>query len=298
MKDIFGLYTHCTLCPRACGVDRVKGEAGVCRSPWVPLVAHAMLHMWEEPCISGKNGSGAVFFSGCPLGCIYCQNERISRGGAGKSYSDKELASLYLSLEKRGAENVNLVTASHYLPHIVSSVRLARKEGLKIPVVYNTSGYETVDALSLLSGVVDVYLSDLRYVRAETARRFSYAADYPTVARSALKEMVRQCPSPIFSEEGILTQGVIVRLLLLPGHLIEAKMALREVYTRYGDAVYISLMSQYTPTHPIKHEELNRRVSEAEYVSLLDYAHSLGIQNAFVQELSAASEQYIPHFDA
>ena len=298
MKDIFDLYTHCTLCPRACGVDRAKGETGVCRSPGMPLVAHTMLHMWEEPCISGKNGSGTVFFSGCPLGCIYCQNERISRGGVGKSYSDKELASLYLSLEEKGAENINLVTASHYLPHVVSSVRLAREKGLKIPVVYNTSGYETVDALSLLSGVVDVYLSDLRYVRAETARRFSYAADYPTVAHFALKEMVRQCPSPIFNEEGILVKGVIVRLLLLPGHLIEAKMALREVYTRYGDAVYISLMSQYTPTHSTKYEELNRRVSEAEYASFLDYARSLGIKNAFVQELSAASEQYIPHFDA
>lgn len=297
MKTIFEEYRSCTLCPRACGVDRTSGKHGACHSSSVPLVAHSMLHAWEEPCLSGERGSGTVFFSGCPLGCIYCQNRKISGGGVGKEHSSEELAELYLSLQRAGAHNVNLVTATHYAPHVVQSVSIARGKGLSLPIVWNTSGYESIETLRSLEGSVDIYLTDFRYGRAETAKNYSSAPDYPTVAEKALREMVRQCGIPTFDSEGMMKSGVIVRLLLLPEHLIEAKMILKHVYTLYGDRVYISLMSQYTPVNRSEeYPALNRRVSDAEYASLVDYARTLGVANAFTQEGSAASESFIPDF--
>ena len=291
-------YSPCTLCPRACLADRAMGKTGACHSTATPIVAHTMLHFWEEPCLSGTNGSGTVFFSGCPLGCIYCQNEKISRGGVGKECSAEDLSSLYLSLEEQGAHNVNLVTAVHYAPHVISSVALARGKGLSVPIIYNTSGYESVDTLRTLESAVDVYLTDFRYARSETARAYSFAADYPTVAKAALAEMVRQKPKPVLDEKGRMTSGVIVRILLLPTHLIEAKMILKSVFEAYGDSVYISLMSQYTPTKETrKYPNLSRCVSAAEYNSFVEYAQALGIKNAFTQEGSAASESFIPNFE-
>ena len=291
-------YSSCALCPRACRADRAMGKTGACHSTATPLVAHAMLHFWEEPCLSGTNGSGAVFFSGCPLGCIYCQNEKISRGGVGKAHSLEDLSSLYLSLEEKGAHNVNLVTATHYAPHVISSVALAKDRGLSVPIIYNTAGYESVDTLRTLESTVDVYLTDFRYARAETAKAYSQAADYPTVAEAALAEMVRQKPKPVFDGKGLMKSGVIVRLLLLPSHLIEAKMILKSVFEGYGDSVYISLMSQYTPTKEFeKYPNLSRCVSAAEYRSFVAYAQALGVKNAFIQEGSAASESFIPKFE-
>lgn len=298
METVYEEYQLCTLCPRSCRVDRTRGESGVCRSADTPLVAHAMRHMWEEPCISGKGGSGTVFFSGCALGCVYCQNQRISRGGVGKKYSVEQLSRLYLSLEAQGVHNVNLVTAAHYMPHVAASICLAKEKGLSLPIVYNTSGYESVGTLRRLDGLVDIYLADFRYARAETARRYSGASDYPIVAERALAEMVRQCAPPVFDKEGLMRRGVIVRLLLLPDHLIEAKIILKKVFHTYGDSVYISLMSQYTPfSLSDKYPNLNRRVSETEYASLVEYARTLGVQNAFTQEGSAASENFIPEFE-
>ena len=291
-------YSSCTLCPRACRTDRVSGKTGACHSSAIPLVAHSMLHMWEEPCLSGTNGSGTVFFSGCPLGCIYCQNEKISRGGEGKEYSAEDLALLCLSLEEKGAHNINLVTAQHHAPHVISSVSFARDRGLSIPVVYNTSGYESIDTLRVIESSVDIYLTDVRYAHGETARKYSLAADYPAVAAAALAEMVKQKPKPVFDAEGLMKSGVIVRILLLPAHLIEAKMILKSVFDKYGDSVYISLMSQYTPTKKFeKYPNLSRRVSEAEYISFVEYAQALGVKNAFTQEGSAASESFIPNFE-
>ncbi len=291
-------YSSCTLCPRACHADRESGKNGVCHSPATPLVAHSMLHAWEEPCLSGNNGSGTVFFSGCPLGCIYCQNEKISRGGVGRAYSAEDLAALYLSLEEKGAHNVNLVTAAHYAPHIISSVALARKAGLSVPVVYNTSGYESVDTLRALESTVDIYLTDFRYSRFETAREYSFASDYPPVAAAALAEMVKQKPKPDLDEMGLMKSGVIVRILLLPSHLIEAKMILKSVFEAYGDNVYISLMSQYTPVKEFpEHPHLSSCVSASDYRSLVEYAQALGVKNAFIQEGSAASESFIPNFE-
>lgn len=293
-------YRSCRLCPRACGVNREKNERGVCRSGAVPLVAHSMLHKWEEPCISGENGSGAVFFSGCPLGCVYCQNHKISLGGVGKPHSAEELASLFLSLQGEGAHNVNLVTATHFVPHVIASVNLARERGLSVPIVYNTSGYESVDTLKALEKTVDIYLTDYRYIKSETARKYSSAKDYPSVCDKSLAEMVRQTGAPLMDENGLLRRGVIVRLLLLPGRLIEAKMILRRLFLTYGDRIYISLMSQYTPMAECaaQYPELAHTVSPSEYRSLVDYARALGVTHAYTQEGSAASESFIPPFDA
>ena len=291
-------YTSCTLCPRMCGIDRTQGRIGACRAGALPRVAHTMLHHWEEPCISGKNGSGAVFFSGCPLGCVYCQNKEISRGYVGAEYDSAALAALFLNLQSQGAHNINLVTATHHAPHVIAAVRSARDGGLSVPVVYNTSGYESVERIRALKDTVDVYLTDVRYSTSESAEKYSAAPDYPHVAMEALAEMVSQKGAARFDDEGMIQSGVVVRLLLLPGHLIEAKRILRDVYRIVGDSVYISLMSQYTPVQGIesKYPALARRVTPYEYASLVEYAQRLGVVNAYTQEREAAKESYIPAF--
>ena len=298
MATAFEEYRTCMLCPRACGVDRTLGASGRCHAGSVPHVAHVMLHQWEEPCISGANGSGTVFFSGCPLGCVYCQNFEISGGYSGAEYSEDRLADLFLSLEQRGAHNVNLVTACHHIPHVAAAIREARAKGLSVPIVYNTSGYESRDSLSKLQDLVDIYLTDIRYHNSRTAKAYSKAPDYPEIAMKALKTMMEQVGEPQISEDGLMKKGVIVRLLLLPGHLIEAKQVLRDVYHTYGDSVYISHMSQYTPTEHVKDifPKLSRRLTAYEYASFVDYARSLGVRFAFTQEGSSASESFIPPF--
>lgn len=260
------------------------------------VLAHTMLHMWEEPFLSGTRGSGAVFFSGCSLGCVYCQNKAISRGERGKPVSVERLAEVFLSLEEQGAHNLNLVTASHFLPSVRAALVLAKEKGLRLPVVYNTSGYETREALSALKGLVDVYLTDLRYARADTAARYSGASDYPAVARAAAREMVSQTGTPAFDEKGMLIRGTVARVLLLPSHLIEAKMSVKYLYDSFGDDVYISLMRQYTPMKDAL-PPLDRPVSDAEYLSLVKYAASLGVTRAFTQEKGSVSESFIPDFE-
>ena len=291
-------YTHCTLCPRLCGVDRLSGKRGACHAGALPHVAHVMLHAWEEPCLSGTRGSGAVFFSGCSLGCVYCQNHEISRSYIGAEFDTEALADLYLSLEKQGAHNVNLVTASHHIPHVIASVARAKDGGLTVPIVYNTSGYERTESIGRLTGTVDVFLTDVRYASQGTAARYSHAPDYPEVAMRALGEMVRVAGGVRFDAEGLMTGGVIVRILLLPGHLIEAKQILKRVYTAFGDSVYISLMSQYTPTKTAADADplLARTVTPYEYRSFVAYAQSLGVTHAFTQEGSVAKESFIPDF--
>ena len=291
-------YKACARCPRACRANRTEGGVGACHAAVKPRVAHTMLHAWEEPCISGERGSGTVFFSGCPLGCVYCQNREISGRYIGAEYDENALAALFLSLEKKGAHNVNLVTGTHHIPHIAEAIFLARRAGLTVPVVYNTSGYERLSSLAMLEGLVDIYLTDFRYINAKTASRYSHAHDYPTVAREALAEMVRQTGAPRFDDAGMMQGGVVVRILLLPGHLIEAKQILREVFSVYGERVYISLMSQYTPVGNIGDEfpNLSRRVTPYEYASFVDYARTLGVTQAFTQEGESASESFIPPF--
>ena len=289
-------YASCRLCPRGGGVARDNGETGACGMDATPRVAYSMLHMWEEPFLSGTRGSGAVFFSGCSLGCIYCQNRAISRGSVGKSMEAEALCHLFLSLAEQGAHNLNLVTASHFLPSVRRALLLAKEQGFSLPVVYNTSGYETVEAVASLQGLVDVFLTDLRYARKETASLYSAAADYPEVARAALAQMVKQTGAPQIDENGLLKSGTVVRLLLLPSHLIEAKMNLKHLRDSYGDDVYVSLMRQYTPMEGVP-SPLDRPVSDGEYLSLVRYAETLGVKNAFTQEKGAISESFIPPFE-
>lgn len=306
-EKVFDL-ADCTLCPRKCHANRLAdaslARAGICGVIGEDvLVARAALHMWEEPCISGEHGSGAVFFSGCPLHCVYCQNEAISRARAGKRISVGRLAEIFLELQGQKAANINLVTPTHYTPQIVRAAELARNQGLTLPIVYNCSGYEKVDTLKMLEGIVSVYLTDFKYMEEELAASYSKAADYPQVAKAALAEMVRQAGA-VFDEDGMMQKGVIVRHLLLPGHLQNAKKVVYYVYRTYGDRVYLSLMNQYTPMPEMKDKfekngwpQLNRRVTKREYGRLLDYAISLGVENEFIQEGETAEESFIPAFD-
>lgn len=289
----------CTLCPRECKVNRIEGKKGVCGVAGVEIyLARAALHMWEEPCISGEEGSGTVFFSGCPLRCVYCQNYNIAHAKMGKAITKKRLAEIFLELQEKGANNINLVTPTHYTPQIVWAVNEAREQGLKLPVVYNCSGYEKVETLKMLEGIVDVYLTDFKYMDSEIAKRYSRAEDYPEVAKAALKEMVHQTGEVTFTDEGMMQKGVIVRHLLLPGYLNNAKAVVQYVYETYGDKVFLSLMNQYTPLPQVeKYAEINRRVTEEEYNELVDFAIDIGVENGFIQEGETAEESFIPEFN-
>lgn len=287
---------ECRLCPRDCGSRRAQGERGFCGQDERIFLARAALHFWEEPCLSGTKGSGTVFFSGCNLRCVFCQNRPVARGEAGREVSRERLAEIYLELQEKGAHNINLVTPSHYVPAIVRSLREARQAGLHIPVVYNTSAYEKPETLRMLEGEINIFLPDFKYWDEELSLRYSQAQDYREWARKALEEMVRQAGEPVFDEEGLMQSGVIVRHLLLPGCLGDAKKVLRYLHTTYGDHIYISLMNQYTPMPGVP-EELARRVSRREYEELVDYALRIGITRGFMQEGPTAEESFIPAFD-
>lgn len=291
----------CTLCPRNCRADRAAGQRGYCGAAGTKIkCARAALHMWEEPCISGTQGSGTVFFSGCPLRCVYCQNRDIARAEAGKDITPERLAEIFLELQEKGAANINLVTPTHYTPEIVWAVRRARALGLQLPIVYNCGGYEKVETLQMLEGIVDIYLTDFKYMETETAARYSHAPDYPQTAQMAIKEMVRQMGGreAVFDAGGMMKKGVIVRHLLLPGHLKNAKAVVEYVYKTYGNQVYVSLMNQYTPLPGMeKWPELNRKVTKREYERLVDFAIGLGVECGFIQEGETAEESFIPAFD-
>ena len=289
---------ECTLCPRECRVDRTEGQVGYCKVSDELIVARAALHMWEEPCISGEEGSGTVFFSGCSLGCVYCQNYNIANNLAGKMISIERLCEIFLELQEKGANNINLVTPSHYVPQIIEAIQLARHHGLRLPIVYNSSAYEKVDTLRLLEGKVDIYMPDLKYMNPEPARLYSKADDYFEYAEKAIEEMVRQVGRAELDERGMMRRGAMVRHLLLPGYLSDSKRIIKYLYDTYGDTIYISIMSQYTPLPRMAACPLmNRRVAEKEYEELIDYAIDLGIENGFIQEGETASESYIPEFD-
>ncbi|MDD2973058.1 MAG: radical SAM protein, partial [Lachnospiraceae bacterium] len=246
-KQITECLTDCCLCPRECHVNRLEGNIGYCKESARILLARAALHMWEEPCISGKEGSGAIFFTGCPVGCVFCQNADIAAGERGKMITPERLKCIFLELQEQGANNINLVTPTHYVPLIIWAVREARKEGLQIPIVYNTSGYEKVETIRQLNGIVDVYLPDMKYYDSALGAKYSNAADYFEKASAALQEMVRQLPTPAFDTRGIMQKGVIVRHLVLPGQKEDSKKIVRYLYETYHDSIYISLMNQYTP---------------------------------------------------
>lgn len=291
-------YENCLLCPRKCGINRSTGQTGVCGVSSEIKVARAALHYWEEPCISGKRGSGAVFFSGCSLHCVFCQNREISDGKEGKVISKERLSDIFMELADKGANNINLVTPGQYIPDIVWAVNDAKSRGMKLPIIYNTSGYENVTELKLLEGIVDVYLPDFKYMDSTLSARYSRAKDYPSVAKQALSEMVRQPPDVVIDNAtGLIQKGVIVRQLLLPGHVNDAKAVLKYLYDTYHDHVYISMMSQFTPIALKDYPEINRTVTRREYERLVDYALEIGITNAFIQEGDVAKDSFIPAFD-
>lgn len=292
------IFENCTICPRECGVNRNSKELGYCRSSNGIYASKAYLHMWEEPCISGKNGSGTVFFSGCNLGCVYCQNSQISRHEVGKKITTDRLCEIFFELKNNGAHNINLVTATHILPLVLESVKKAKKNHIDIPFIYNCGGYEKVNTLKEAKGLIDIYLTDFKYMSEDLAKKYSNAADYPTVAKSALFEMVLQKPLCIFDSDGMMISGVLVRHMMLPKNLKDSKAIINYLYSTYGDKIYLSLMSQYTPTAEVNSfPELCRTVQKKEYDRLIDYALSIGVTQAFIQEGKVASESFIPDFD-
>ena len=286
----------CSLCPRMCNVDR-EITTGYCGVKKTLRVARAALHFWEEPCISGEEGSGAVFFTGCNLRCVFCQNFQIARAEQGKEITVERLSEIFLELQEQKANNINLVTATHYVPQVVEALKIAKEKGLHIPVVYNCGGYETVETLKLLEGLVDIYLPDFKYVDNNRAKRYSRAEDYPETAKKALEEMVRQQPEAEFDERGIMKKGVIVRHLMLPGGIKDSKAVVKYLYETYGNQIFISLMNQYTPLpHVADYPEIDRKLKKFEYDRLVDYAISLGVENGFIQEGETAEESFIPAF--
>ena len=285
-------------CPRNCGVNRSSGEKGYCMSTDVLKVSRAALHMWEEPCISGAEGSGAVFFSGCNLRCVFCQNYEIAAGDAGKEISVDRLADIFLELQEKKANNINLVTPMHYTAQIATALKAAKKKGLHIPIVYNTNAYEKVETLKTLEGLIDIYLPDMKYVSKELSEKYSHAKDYFSVASLAIGEMVRQTGEAVFDDRGILKRGTIVRHLVLPGCVSDSRAVIKYLYETYGDAVYISIMNQYTPLPQVAgYPAINRKITKQEYDAVVDYAIELGIENGFIQEGETAEESFIPSFD-
>lgn len=292
--------SDCTLCPRECHVDRNAGEIGYCGQTATLMAARAALHFWEEPCLSGTNGSGAVFFSGCNLRCVYCQNHEIAHGYSGRKIPASRLSDIFLELQEKGAHNVNLVTPTHFVPQIITALETAKKQGLSIPVIYNSSAYEKTDTLKKLDGLVDIYLPDLKYFDSTWSSQYSHASDYFDIAAAAIAEMVRQTGAPVFAdgEGSLMKKGVIVRHLLLPGCEKDARRILRYLHDTYKDTIYISIMNQYTPLPQVEDiPQLNRRISSREYEKIIDYAISIGIENGFIQEGETASESFIPAFD-
>lgn len=298
----------CNLCPRHCNVERRLGQQGYCKMTEEVRVARVAPHFWEEPCLSGNRGSGTVFFSGCNLRCVYCQNYKIAAGMAGTAMSVQALAEAFFSLQEQGCHNINLVTPSHYVPQIRIALQQAK---LEIPVVYNTSSYECVQTLRMLEGYVDIYLADLKYLDKGLAKKYSHAEDYPETAKAAIREMVRQIGRAEYEGEArtiiknateypdgaLMKRGVIVRHLLLPGQTEEAKHVLQYLYETYGDTIAVSILNQYTPlSHVAEYPELNRKVTDAEYEEVVEFAMELGIGHGFLQEGEAASESFIPEF--
>lgn len=293
----------CELCPRRCGVDRSECH-GYCGQSDKIKIARAAPHMWEEPCISGKNGSGTVFFCGCTLSCVYCQNAAISWhrcNDIGVTVTPERLAEMFLELERKGVHNINLVTPTMFAYGISDALDIAHGMGLSLPTVYNTSGYELPEALDIMGERIDIYMPDFKYITPETAAKYSGAEDYPKHAAASLSHMVKRIGGAVFGGDGMMKRGIIVRHLLLPGRLAESLRVLDYLFSEYGNSIYYSIMSQYTPVESldrVKYPELARRVTTYEYKKLIDHAVSLGITNGFIQSGSAAKESFIPDFSA
>ena len=295
---MLNLLKNCRLCPRNCNINRTNGEVGFCNSSDTVKVALVSLHNWEEPCISGTSGSGTVFFSNCNLKCVFCQNHKISSEGIGKEISIHRLSEIFLEQQERGAHNINLVTPTHYIPQIISALDLAKSNGLNIPILFNSNGYENIETIKSLRGYIDVYLPDLKYFDNKYSTKYSNAPDYFEKASKAINEMFFQVGKPKFNKNGLIEKGVIIRHMMLPGLLFDSKKVIDYIYKTYGHLVYISIMNQYTPMHNAKlFPEINKVLNPKHYDSLIEYCLYLGIKNAFIQESGTSSESFVPKFN-
>lgn len=288
----------CTICPHKCGVNRLAGQKGRCRCDGNVRIALASVHNYEEPCISGKNGSGTVFFSNCNLNCIYCQNYEISQEGKGKNVTVEHLAEIFIKQQNKGVNNINLVTPTMYVPQIIEAIKIAKANGLSIPIVYNSNGYENIETIKMLEGYIDVYLPDLKYYSDELAKKYSKIDNYFSIATAAIKEMQRQVGNPVFDENGIIKRGVIIRHLILPNHIQNTKNILKYIKENFDNETYISVMAQYFPTYKAKEDKLlNRKISNKEYREIENYLYILDLKNGYMQELGEHEEEYVPKFD-
>ena len=295
--DLTELYRHCTLCPRQCGVDRTAGQRGFCGQPAHIQAARASLHKWEEPCLAGEHGAGTIFFTGCTMDCLFCQNQELKQPGAGWPISQERLAQICLELQQQGAACLDLVTPTMFLPSLIPALKLAKEQGCTLPVVYNTSGYEQPKLLDLLADTVDVWLPDFKYLSPNTAKMYSKSENYPENILFVLDKMVEQQPNPVFDSQGLMKKGVLIRHLMLPGMEQESKQILRTIQKRYGNHVWFSLMSQYTPTPAVAdHPVLGHPVDRKTYQRVVRYALSIGLEQGFIQEEGAVSESFIPNF--
>ena len=288
----------CNICPHKCGVNRLNGIRGRCKCDNKIKIALASVHNYEAPCISGKNGSGTVFFSNCNLNCIYCQNYEISQLGKGKEITIEHLAQIFIKQQEKNVNNINLVTPTMYVPQIIETIKIARKKGLNIPIIYNSNGYENVETIKKLNGYIDIYLPDLKYYSNEIAKKYSKIDNYFETAISAIKEMQKQVGNPIFNEKGIIQKGVIIRHLILPHHLLNTKNILKYVKENFDENTYISIMAQYFPTYKAKEDKLiNRKLTKKEYKEIENYLYLLNLKNGYIQELGEHEEEYVPNFD-
>ena len=291
------LLEKCTICPHNCGINRLDNQIGRCKSSDTVKVALYSTHNFEEPCISGKKGSGTVFFSNCNMNCVFCQNYEISQQGKGKEISIEELADIFIKQQEKDVENINLVTPTSYVPQIIEAIKKARSHGLKLPIVYNTNGYEKVETLKLLEGYVDIYLPDFKYSDDDLAKRLSKVDNYFEIVTEALKEMYRQTGKAVFNDEGIMQRGMIIRHLVLPNHVLNSRRVLKWINENMHD-VYVSVMAQYFPTYKAKEiDDINRKLTKEEYEQIENYLYRLDLENGYIQELGEHEEEYVPNWE-
>ena len=291
------MSNNCNICPNKCNVDRVK-KYGICKANNKVKIGLASLHFFEEPCISGSEGSGTVFFSHCNLSCVYCQNFKISQENFGKEVSVEHLADIFLNLQKRSANNINLVTPTVYINQIIEAIKIAKSNGLNIPIIYNSSGYESIETIKKLNGYIDIYMPDFKYADDRLGIKYSKVQNYSKIAKEAIKEMYNQVGSPQYDKRGIMKKGIIIRHLILPDNVDNSKVVLKWIKDTFSDNVVLSLMAQYFPVkHFDKYTELNRKVTESEYKEVENYLYDLEIENGYIQELGEHEEEYVPNFD-
>ncbi|CDE14686.1 uncharacterized Fe-S protein PflX (Pyruvate formate lyase activating protein) homolog [Clostridium sp. CAG:470] len=291
------ILEKCAICPHNCGINRLNNQIGRCKSKDTVKVALYSTHNFEEPCISGKKGSGTVFFSNCNMNCVFCQNYEISQQGKGKEISIEELADIFIKQQEKDVENINLVTPTSYVPQIIEAIKIARKNGLKLPIVYNTNGYEKVETLKMLEGYVDIYLPDFKYSDDDLGKRLSKVDNYFEIVTEALKEMYRQTGKAVFNGEGVMQKGMIIRHLVLPNHILNSRRVLKWINENMHD-VYVSVMAQYFPTYKAKEiDDINRKLTKEEYEQIENYLYRLDLENGYIQELGEHEEEYVPHWE-